>query len=72
MEKVPLVDTADPAPNKNEFAVISILALDDETLEVTPLIVTAELLPNLIALSLRNPVLPPLPEYTIGPFLERM
>jgi len=48
------------------------LLVEELTLDVTPLMVTAELLPNLIAPSITTPLLPPDPEISIGPFFERM
>jgi len=43
-----------------------------ETLEVTPLMVTAELPPNLSVPASINPLFPPDPEISIGPLLDRI
>ena len=48
------------------------MVVDELTLDVMPLIVTSELLPNLIAPSLITPFVPPDPDISIGPFLERI
>ena len=69
----PVVLMAELAPNEKLFVVSVISLVDDATLEVTPLTVTAELLPSLIAPPFAlKPESPPAPAKVIGPFLDKM